>query len=268
MTNDSNHYLLEITQPEAEEILKRSQLVIIPTGSVEQHGPHLPCGTDHYAIMAVARKVAEGLDGLLLPFSHAGITHFHASFPGTITLSQETYVGLIMDTAASVIRHGAKRIVFVNWHEGNTPAINHAAVKLQQQYDVRCVVAQACYVAAQLYQDEAELTHAGALEVLPVLAYRPELLKLERATNPSPYEAAKEMDALRRSKTVYPLLADIKQIAPTGWYGDLDIVNKEKAAEFIDRVTGEVVQSVNYVLNRLQTPKSKNSSMRESLHEG
>lgn len=251
MQTNENHYLLEITQPEAEEILRRSQTVIIPTGSVEQHGPHLPCGTDHYAIMVISRKVAAGLDALLLPFSHSGVTHFHASFPGTITLRQETYVSLLMDTASSMIRHGAKRIVFVNWHEGNTPAINYAAAQLQQEYEVRCVVAQACYIAAQLYKDEAELTHAGALEALPVLAYKPEFVKLERATNPSPYEAAKEFDELRRSRAVYPLLADIRQIAPTGWYGDLSNVSEEKAGELVERVSTEVVNSVSSIFKRL-----------------
>lgn len=252
MTNNTNHYLLEITQPEAEEILKRSQLVIIPTGSVEQHGPHLPCGTDHYAIMAIARKVASGLDGLLLPFSHTGVTPFHASFAGTLTLRQETYVSLLKDTAESVIRHGAAKIVFVNWHEGNTTSINYAAAQLQKEYGVSCVVAQACYIAEQLYKNEADLTHAGALEVLPVMAYRPELLKLERATNPSPYEAAKEVDALRRSKSVYPILKDIRQIAPTGWYGDLDYVSAERAEELVERVSKEVIAATKHVFERME----------------
>ncbi|MGI9862371.1 creatininase family protein [Moorella naiadis] len=249
---ETNHYLLEITQPEAEAILRRSHLVIIPTGSVEQHGPHLPCGTDHYAIMAIARKVSVGLDGLLLPFSHTGVTPFHATIAGTLTLRQETYINLLLDTAASVIRHGAQKILVINWHEGNTAAINYAASQLQQEYGVRCVIAQACYIAAQLYQDEAELTHAGALEALPVLAYRPELVKLERATNPSPYAAAKEMDTLRRSRSVYPLLADIRQIAPTGWYGDLSIVNDKKAQELVERVSAEIVQAVQRVFARLE----------------
>ena len=252
MGSSQNNYLLEITQPEAEEILKRSELVIIPTGSVEQHGPHLPCGTDYYCIMAIARQVALGLDGLLLPFSHAGVTHFHASFAGTLTLSQETYRGLLTDVATSVIRHGAKKIVFVNWHEGNTTSINYVASQLQKDHEgVTCIVAQACYIAEQLYKGEADLTHAGALEVLPVMAYRPELVKLERATNPSSYEEAKEFDALRRSKAVYPLLKDIRQIAPTGWYGDFEIVSEAKALEVVERVSAEVIKETKRVFERL-----------------
>lgn len=252
-----NHYLLEITQPEAEAILKRSELVIIPCGSVEQHGPHLPIGTDHYCIMPISRKVAEGLDGLLLPFSHAGVTPFHASFPGTITLRQETYISLLTDTAVSLINHGAKKIVFVNWHEGNTTSINYVGSQLQRTYGVRCMVVQACYIAQQMYKDEADLTHAGALEVLPVLYHRPELVKLERATNPSSYEAAKEVDALRRSHAVYPFLLDIKQIAPTGWYGDFEIVSKEKAEELIERVSQEIITLTQDIFERMEASEKR-----------
>lgn len=252
-----NHFLLEITQPEAEAILKRSEMVIIPTGSVEQHGPHLPLGTDHYAIMAISRKVAEGLDALLLPFNHSGVTPFHASFPGTINLRQETYISLLTDTAVSLINHGAKKILFVNWHEGNTTSINYVGSQLQRTHGVRCMVAQACYIAQQMYKEEADLTHAGALEVLPVLAYRPELIKLERATNPSSYEAAKEVDALRRSHAVYPFLMDIRQIAPTGWYGNFDIVNEEKAVELVERVSQEIIDTTQYIFKRMEESEKR-----------
>ncbi|XWX60793.1 creatininase family protein [Desulfitobacterium sp. AusDCA] len=256
-TMNDNHYSLEITQPEAEAILKRSEMVIIPTGSVEQHGPHLPLGTDHYAIMAISRKVAAGLDALLLPFSHAGVTAFHASFPGTITLRQETYMSLLTDTAVSMINHGAKKILFVNWHEGNTAAINSVGAQLQKEYNVRCMVAQACYIAQQMYKDEADLTHAGALEVLPVLYYRPELVKLDRATNASSYEKAKEVDALRRSHAVYPFLSDIRQIAPTGWYGDFKIVSEEKATELVKRVSQEIIHETTRIFSRMEATEQR-----------
>ena len=252
VSKEKNHYLLEIAQPEAEAILKRSQMIIIPCSSVEQHGPHLPMGTDYYCTMAISRRVAEGLDALLLPFSHTGVTPFHFSFAGTITYCQETYVSMLTDTAVSLIKHGAKKIVFINWHEGNTTSINYVGSQLQRTYDVRCMVAQACYIAQQLYKEEADLTHAGALEVLPVLSYRPDLVKIERATNPSSYEQAKEVDALRRSHAVYPFLQDIKQIAPTGWYGNFEIVNEVKAEELVSRVTKEIISEVQRIYARMQ----------------
>lgn len=229
-------HLLEITQPEAEAILKRSGLVIIPMGSVEQHGPHLPCGTDYLASLIIGKEVAKKVDGLLLPFCPVGVTPFHMSFAGTLSLKPQTFIALVEDLCESVIQHGAKRIVFLNWHEGNTSAMNLAGVAIQQRHPVRVLVVQACYIAQELFGQEAGLTHGGELEVLPILAYDPSLVHLERATNPSPPERAKKMDSLRRGRAAYLFLKDIRELAPTGWYGDPKRATAERAREFLDEI--------------------------------
>jgi creatinine amidohydrolase len=228
--------LLKITQPEAEAILKRSRLAIIPMGSVEQHGPHLPCGTDYLASLVIGRKVAELVDGLLVPFCPVGVTPFHMSFPGTLTLQPQTFITVVEDISASLAQHGAKRVVFLNWHEGNTAAMNLAGVSVQQRYGLRVLVVQACYIALELFGRESGLTHGGELEVLPVLAYDPSLVHLERATNPSSAERAKKIDSLRRSRAGYPFLKDIKELAPTGWYGQPQNATQDKAKEFLEKV--------------------------------
>ena len=228
--------LLKMTQPEAEAILKRSGLAIIPMGSVEQHGPHLPCGTDYLASLVIGQKVAEVVDGLLVPFCPVGVTPFHMSFAGTLTLQPQTFMAVIEDICASLARHGAKKIVFLNWHEGNTSSMNLAAVAAQQKLGVRVLVVQACYIAFELFGQECGLTHGGELEVLPVLAYDPSLVHLERATNGSPPEKAKKIDNLRRGRAAYPFLKDIREIAPTGWYGEPQKATEEKAKLFLDQV--------------------------------
>jgi creatinine amidohydrolase len=230
--------LLRITQPEAEAILKRNALAILPMGSVEQHGPHLPCGTDYLASLVIAQQVAEKVDGLLLPFCPIGVTPFHMSFAGTLTLKPQTFIAVVEDVCDSIIRHGAKKIVFLNWHEGNTAAMNLAAVSVQQRHPVRVLVVQACYIAFELFGKECGLTHGGELEVLPILAYEPSLVHLERATNPSPPERARKIDGLRRGRAGYPFLRDIREIAPTGWYGEPQNATMEKAKVFLDRVAG------------------------------
>jgi creatinine amidohydrolase len=229
--------LLKITQPEAEAILKRSGLVILPMGSVEQHGPHLPCGTDYLASLVIGQVVAEKVDGLLLPFSPIGVTPFHMSFPGTLSLKPQTFISVVEDICESVVRHGAKKIVFLNWHEGNTSAMNLAAVSVQQRHAARVLVVQACYIAYEIFGKECGLTHGGELEVLPILAYEPALVHLERATNPSPPDRAKKIDSLRRGRAAYPFLKDIREIAPTGWYGEPQKATPAKAKEFLEKVS-------------------------------
>lgn len=237
--------LIEMTQPEVERQLSDNGLIVIPTGSVEQHGPHLPMGTDHYAIEAIAERVAAKLGALLVPFPAVGVTPFHMSFAGTISLKNDTFMNLFKDICRSLFGHGARKVVVVNWHEGNTPALNTACMDLQIEYpEILFVISQACYVGQQLYLDISDLTHAGLLEVLPVLGYRPDLVHLERATNPSPAAQAQKMDTLRRRREAHPIIPDIRMMYETGWYGDLSKASESLAEQFLERVSEAVVDGV------------------------
>jgi creatinine amidohydrolase len=243
--------LLKITQPEAAAILNRSGLAILPMGSVEQHGPHLPCGTDYLAALVIGQKVAELVDGLLVPFCPIGVTPFHMSFVGTLSLQPQTFIAVVEDICASLAKHGARNVVFLNWHEGNTASMNLAGVSVQQRYGLRVIVVQACYIALELFGKECGLTHGGELEVLPVLAYDPSLVHLDRATNPSSPDQAQRIDALRRGRAGYPFLRDIREIAPTGWYGEPQKATQEKAELFLKRVAGAAADYIRNTFKEL-----------------
>ena len=81
-----SRYFIDLTQPEIAAQLKANPLVILPAGSVEQHGPHLPTGTDIFAANVIGHAVAERMDGLVLPATPFGVTPMHMPFEGTITL--------------------------------------------------------------------------------------------------------------------------------------------------------------------------------------
>ena len=240
--------LMEITQPEAERLLREGRTVIIPTGSVEQHGPHLPCGTDTFAAVVFARAVAERIGALVVPFSPVGVTPFHMSFAGSLTLRPETFVRVLVDVADGAVRHGAERVVIMNWHEGNNDAIGMAASEIHHGLGAQVLVVQACYVAKEVAGDETGgLTHGGELEVLPVLLHDEELVHLDRATNPSPRGQGRRIDAVRRNPNVRPVLTDVRQIAPTGWYGEPGQATKEKAERIVaaiaDRIAADVEEA-------------------------
>lgn len=248
----TSHSLLDITQPEAAEMLARNPVVVIPTGSVEQHGPHLPIGTDYFAALVIAERVARDLDALLLPFTPLGVTPIHMSFAGTISLSPDTYMGLLSDVCESIIQHGARRLIVINWHEINKPLIDLVAGRVQQRHPVRFVLVQAHFVALELFGQESGLTHGGLLEALPVLAYNPSLVKLERGTNPSPRDKASKLDKLRRGNEVYTIVGDVREMYPTGWYGTLEGATVEKAREFLDGVCAKIVKDVSEALEALK----------------
>ncbi|HEX4976977.1 MAG TPA: creatininase family protein [Nocardioides sp.] len=245
MTRD----LSTMTSPEAAEAVARTRTAVIPLGSVEQHGPHLPNGTDTFAAELVSREVADRLDAVHVPFGPYGVTPIHAGHPGTVTLRRETFEALLHDVCSQMIEAGVRTVVLVNWHEGNIPAMNAVATDLQDRHDVVFVAAQACYTAQRLYREAGgELTHGGGIETLAVLAHDPSLVKLERAGDPTRPPGAEELDAMRRSSEVYGFVTDVSELADDGWYGNPQWATADRAAEFPGVVAEGVVELVRSVV--------------------
>ena len=215
-----SRYLIELAQPEIAAQLKANPLVILPAGSVEQHGPHLPAGTDHYAAQVIAHAVAERMDALVLPGGPLGITPLHMGYEATITLTPDTYMRLVKETCGSMARHGATHLLILNWHEGNIPALAIAADAIHREHGMIVLTVQACYVTEELYGGEFNgLTHGGEIETVAVLAHRPDLVHLDRIGGSSDPQHGRSMDALRRTRAYQPVIGDVRSIAPTGWYG-------------------------------------------------
>lgn len=237
--------LAEMTSPEAAEAVARSRTAVIPIGSIEQHGPHLPNGTDTMAAELVARAVADRLDAVYAPFGPYGVTPIHAGHPGTVTLRRETFESLLTDICTELIRMGVQTFVLVNWHEGNIASMNAVATDLQDRHGATVVAAQACYVAQRLYRDEGgELTHGGGIETLAVLAHDPALPKVDRAGEPTRPEGAEEMDRMRRSPEVYGFITDVSELAVDGWYGNPSWATAERAEKFSDTVAEGVLELI------------------------
>ncbi|MGH9252150.1 MAG: creatininase family protein, partial [Acidimicrobiales bacterium] len=233
--------LAQMTSPEAAEAVARSRTAVIPIGSIEQHGPHLPNGTDTMAAELVARVVADRLDAVYAPFGPYGVTPIHAGHPGTVALRRETFEALLSDICTELIRMGVEIFVLVNWHEGNIASMNAVATDLQDRFEATFVAAQACYVAQRLYEPlGGELTHGGGIETLSVMAYDPSLLALERAGEPARPPGAAELDEMRRSREVYGYVTDVMLMATDGWYGNPGWATSGRAEDFVGTVTDEI----------------------------
>ncbi len=239
----------ELTSPDVAEHIRRSPTAVIAFGSVEQHGPHLPCGTDAYAAELVAREVARLLDALYVPFCPYGITPIHAGHPGTISLRREVFEGLLRNVCEELAGMGVRDVVLVNWHEGNNASLDAIATELQAGLDLRFVVAHACYVAERLYRDRGgSLTHGGGIETMAVMARDPSLLRLERVGTAARPPRAEALDALRRAREVHGFVTDVREIADEGWYGDPGWATPELAAGFAGTVAAEIVARVREIM--------------------
>jgi len=114
------NYLPHMTVPEVNDFLTRSDMVIIPIGALEQHGFHLPIGTDFINGVEQCKLIAQQRDILVAPVLMAGQSPYHMGFAGTITLKSETIIQVHMEAVESLLSHGFKRFVILNAHTGNT----------------------------------------------------------------------------------------------------------------------------------------------------
>lgn len=173
----------EMTAWEVEEKKVQGSRVIVPCGSTEQHGKHLPTGTDTFCVLEVARRVAERYGGVVAPPLFFGLSYPHRGFPGTIELSLETYLGVIRDVASSLARDGWRTIVFLNGHYDNLYAIAYALSQAFPSFPEGTVAYTLSYweglsgePAARFTEDGRGL-HAGFGETALCLAICGDLVK-------------------------------------------------------------------------------------------
>lgn len=239
----------KLASPDVAEAVAANPVAVIPFGSIEQHGSHLPCGTDTLIADRLGEAVAERLNALYVPFGPYGVTPIHAGRPGTITLSPATFESLLAEICSELVRMGVRTIVFVNWHEMNSPSLDRVATDVQAAGGATMVVAHACYTAQRIYAEEGgELTHGGGIETLGVLAFAPELVHRDRAGKVSRPPRAADLDAMRRGHEVYGFVTDVGEFGGDGWYGDPTWASDEKSGDFAGRISQEVVRQVEHVL--------------------
>ncbi|TKX86420.1 creatininase family protein, partial [Halorubrum sp. SS5] len=133
--------LFGMTWEDAGAAIDDADFAVLPAGSIEQHGPHLPVSTDtlradHLTAELVDAADEFDLDLLRLPTLPYGQSEHHMRFPGTVTLSTETYVDVVREIGESVAEHGADRLLILNCHGGNREPLSVAADRLGRDTDL------------------------------------------------------------------------------------------------------------------------------------
>ncbi len=113
------NYLPHMTVPEVEAFLDKSDMVIIPVGALEQHGNHLPIGTDFLNGVERCKLIAQERDILVAPVLMVGQSPYHMGFAGSVSLKAETIIDVHLQAVESLIHHGFKRFIIMNSHGGN-----------------------------------------------------------------------------------------------------------------------------------------------------
>lgn len=127
------NYLPHMTSPEVADLLTRTDLVILPVASLEQHGLHGPIGTDFLNGLERAKLIAQKTDVLVAPILFPGNSPYHMAFPGTITLPAETIQLVYFQAAQSLLAHGFKRFLIMNSHGGNASIVQYVVDRINQE---------------------------------------------------------------------------------------------------------------------------------------
>lgn len=198
----------EIGWPDLEEFLRTDDRAIVPVGSCEQHGRHLSFATDYLIPTEIAQRVSARTGVPVTPALCFGMSIHHMDFPGTITLSPETFAAAVRDIVESLHRHGFRRLLILNGHGGNVAPIATAlASVLDRHRDLRIKV-------GHWWQDPKVETvmrdawgdveyHAAAGETSAILAIRPNIPRLQRAAH-SAWKKGIEVMGPRHWKELFP----------------------------------------------------------------
>jgi creatinine amidohydrolase len=179
------NYLPHMTAPEVEALLTRTDMVIIPVASLEQHGNHLPIGTDFINGVERCKLIAQERDILVSPVLMVGQSPYHMGFAGTITLSVETILKVHLEAVESLIKHGFKRFVIMNAHGGNRAV---STLLVDQINQTTAGVAVSFGKAIRPFMEPSSATpstvldrHAGTQETSNSLYLMPSLVQLDKA---------------------------------------------------------------------------------------
>jgi creatinine amidohydrolase len=182
--------LARLTWQEAETALRHTRLAIIPVGSCEQHGPHLRLATDIEIAQGFARRLADDLDdvAILCPPLPYGLSEHHMGFPGTLTLSLDSFMGVLFDLLSSLRHHGIDRVLVVNGHGGNVDALRLVARRARK--DLRVLMGSVMW--AQLAADviaprvsSDKYGHACEVETSVAMVLAPECVHSDRIGPPA-----------------------------------------------------------------------------------
>jgi len=183
---DTDRETLRAELPEA--------LVLLPVGATEQHGPHLATGTDALLAHTVTERAAALADAprrlILAPPLPFGSSDHHLPFGGTLSLTPETFLAVLLDLARSIAAQGGRRLVVVNGHGGNTGICQAFAQAAAVRHDL-----SVGYFDYWRFAEAAAPGHAGEFETALVLAVRPELVRKPKSRpDPPPLPAVDRVD--------------------------------------------------------------------------
>ena len=237
-------YLETMTSPEVgQAIADGHDTVVIPFGSLEQHGGHLPIGTDAMLGDEFGRRIAGRLNAFLVPTVRVGFADHHLPFAGTISVAKDTLRRVAVDYAHALARHGFRRIVFVPTHGGNFQPLVEAVEECRSISGAKVMTVASDFSRDVLREGtvgvsmtfgitpEESGAHAGEWETSIMLWLAPELVRMDDAASGYVGDMAEGVQRVLRDGV------SLDQLAPNGVMGDPRKAQAERGELYTEALT-------------------------------
>ncbi len=240
----------ECTWPEIREAVSEGRVAVLPVGTIEQHGPHLPLSTDVLCATEISRLAVERARGeaILLPSVPYAFNIHHMDFPGTIAIEGPTFINYVTDIGKSLAHHGFRKILLVNGHGSNVPFLDIAARNITNQTEAICaMVPWWSLIPKALFDElrEAEwpggMAHACELETSLLLYFRGDLVQFEKAQKDINFEKTEFFYWDLQSGSPVFFQEWFSRYSKTGAVGDPTKATREKGERFVQVAVDRLV---------------------------
>jgi len=248
-------FLEESTWEELSKLETDEYTAILPTGSYEQHGYHLPINTDSFLVSEIALSAAkrainlqQDLKILMVPSLNFGISPHHMDFPGSLTLTGDTFIKIIEEICYCLSHHGFRRILLLNGHGGNTDFLKVAARNVRDRIDILIAVTPYWFCAKKEISeirdsDDGGICHAGEMETSCMLYLKNELVRKGKIKKEMPRPISKfiEIDLLKEGISINHNVIDFSE---SGTIGDPSLASLAKGKKFLDVIIKAVANFI------------------------
>ena len=244
----------EMPAEELSEALRETDVVILPIGSVEQHGPHLPTGTDTIIPVELARMVAERVGALVAPPIFYGNSVSMKGMPGVLTVSPESLSSYLLDVCKSLARLGFKIIVVMNGHGGNTQVVDFVGHRVREETGAVVVRVDWWRIASREIREvcSSPVAHADEGETSVMLALKPSLVRMERAVRDDRFRRMVDRLTGGKPENMPKVYLPFEMLTETGILGDATKASREKGLRIVEAVVENTVNLIRELRNLLE----------------
>lgn len=254
-----------LTWPEINEAVRQQKAVIVPVGTIEQHGHHLPIDVDVKLASSIAHAAGRFSpeDMLVMPTVSYGYTHHVMDFPGTISIEPETFVRYLLDITRSLAYHGFKRIILINGHGSNHPLVEQAGRQCTLQTDALCLTLSWWQLIADYWNSEVRTSvvpggcaHACELETSAYMHVDPDGVRTNLIKSALPdymlLEGGEKWQKVDLTAGSGPatIVEWTSSYIETGAIGQADHATPEKGELVFERAVQELVEMVRWFRKR------------------